>query len=40
MIKIEDSVIQEVENRKRAEEQSVFGSGKDDGKDDSPKKPK
>jgi hypothetical protein len=40
VIKIEDSVIQEVENRKRAEEQSVFGSGKDDGKDDSPKKPK
>lgn len=42
VIKIEDSVIQEVENRQQAEEQSTFGSGKDkkpvDPLKDAPKK--
>lgn len=37
VIKIEDSVIQEVESRKRAEEQSLFGPGKEAGKDTPPK---
>jgi hypothetical protein len=39
VIKIEDSVIQEVESRKRAEETDVFGTGKEAGKNTPPKDP-